>query len=69
MVALGRWEEFRMHVRAALEAGMPMDEIKEVLMQQGVYCGVPAANTAFHHVAALAQELAAAGTEIKGNWR
>jgi 4-carboxymuconolactone decarboxylase len=69
MVALGRWEEFRMHVRAALEAGLPMDDVKEVLMQQGVYCGVPAANTAFHHAAEVARDLAADGVVVQGAWR
>ena len=50
MIALGRWEEFRMHTRAALvEGGMSKDDIKEVIMQQAIYCGVPAANTAIHH--------------------
>ncbi len=48
LLALGRFDELRMHVRAALEAGdLSMDEIKEVLLQQAIYCGVPAANTAF----------------------
>ena len=48
MIALGRWEEFRMHTRAALVEGkMSKDDIKEVIMQQAIYCGVPAANTAF----------------------
>jgi 3-oxoadipate enol-lactonase/4-carboxymuconolactone decarboxylase len=48
LLALGRFDELRMHVRAALEAGdLSMDEIKELLLQQAIYCGVPAANTAF----------------------
>lgn len=47
MVALNRGEEFKMHVRAALEHGMAPELIKEVLLQSAVYCGVPAANTAF----------------------
>jgi 4-carboxymuconolactone decarboxylase len=48
MVALGRWEEFRLHVGAALDGGaLSTDEIKEVVLQQAVYCGVPAANAAF----------------------
>jgi 3-oxoadipate enol-lactonase/4-carboxymuconolactone decarboxylase len=48
LLALGRFDELRMHVRAALEAGdLSMDEIKEVLLQQAIYCGVPAANTGF----------------------
>ena len=47
LLALGRYDEFRMHVRAALEGGLAIDEIKEVVLQQAIYCGVPAANTAF----------------------
>jgi 4-carboxymuconolactone decarboxylase len=48
MVALGRWEEFQLHVRAALQSGdLTEDDLKEILMQQAIYCGVPAANTAF----------------------
>ena len=49
MIALGRDEEFKMHLRAALEHGVTKDEIKEVLLQSAIYCGVPAANAAFHH--------------------
>ena len=46
--ALGRWEEFRLHVRVALEQkGFTEDELKEVLMQTAIYAGLPAANTAF----------------------
>ena len=48
MVALNRADEFRMHVRAALNNGVTRDEIKEVLLQTAIYCGVPAANSAFH---------------------
>jgi 4-carboxymuconolactone decarboxylase len=48
MVALNRGEEFRMHVRAALKNGVTREEIKEVLLQTAIYCGVPAANNAFH---------------------
>jgi alkylhydroperoxidase/carboxymuconolactone decarboxylase family protein YurZ len=48
MVALGRWEEFQLHVRAALETGdLTPDDVKEILLQSAIYCGVPAANTAF----------------------
>lgn len=44
----GAWEEFRLHVRAGLEQkGFSEDELKEVLLQVGVYAGIPAANTAF----------------------
>ena len=48
MVALNRSDEFRMHVRAAINNGVTRDEIKEVLLQTAIYCGVPAANSAFH---------------------
>lgn len=48
MASLGRWEEFRLHVRAALEHGVEECDLKEVFLQVGVYAGVPAANTAFN---------------------
>jgi 4-carboxymuconolactone decarboxylase len=60
MIALNRSDEFRMHVRAALNNKVTRDEIQEVLLQSAIYCGVPAANTAFH----IAQEVFA---EIDGN--
>src|ERR1700731_3167002 len=47
LIALGRDEEFQMHVRASVAAGVSRDEVKEVLLQSAVYCGVPAANHAF----------------------
>jgi 3-oxoadipate enol-lactonase/4-carboxymuconolactone decarboxylase len=46
--ALGRWEEFRLHLRAALDGGMEWCEVEEALLQVAIYAGVPAANTAFH---------------------
>ena len=48
MVALNRSEELRLHLRAAANNGVSRDEIKEVLLQCAIYCGVPAANSAFH---------------------
>ena len=57
MVALNRGEEFRMHVRAAFNNGVTRDQIKEVLLQSGVYCGVPAANSAFHAAAEVFREI------------
>jgi 4-carboxymuconolactone decarboxylase len=48
LVALNRMDELAMHVRAALRNGLTPDEIKEVLLHSAVYCGVPAANSAFH---------------------
>ena len=47
LIALGRDEELAMHVRAALRNGLTEDEIKEVLLQSAIYCGVPAANRRF----------------------
>ena len=47
LVALNREHELAMHIRAALRNGVTSDEIKEVLLQSAVYCGVPAANGAF----------------------
>jgi 4-carboxymuconolactone decarboxylase len=67
MMAIGRWEEFEMHVRAALESGFPLAEVKEVIMQQAIYCGVPAGNTAFHRVERLVEELAAKGVAVNGD--
>ncbi len=53
MVALGREEELKLHLRAAANNGVTRDEIKEALLQTAIYCGVPAANSAF----ALAQQV------------
>jgi 4-carboxymuconolactone decarboxylase len=50
MVALNRGEELRLHLRASANNGVTQDEIKEVLLQCAIYCGVPAANSAFHAV-------------------
>jgi 4-carboxymuconolactone decarboxylase len=48
LVALNRDAELRMHLKAALSIGVTRDEIQEVLLQAAIYCGVPAANAAFH---------------------
>jgi len=47
LIAAGRLEELAMHLRAARRNGLSDDEIKEVLLQSAIYCGVPAANAAF----------------------
>ena len=48
LVALGRWDEFRMHARAALaHGGFSAADLQEIVLQQAVYCGIPAANAAF----------------------
>jgi 4-carboxymuconolactone decarboxylase len=46
LVALNREPEFRMHIRAALNNGVTTEEIREVLIHAGIYCGLPAANAA-----------------------
>ena len=48
LVAIGRFDELAMHIRAARRNGLSPEEIAEVLLQTAVYCGVPAANSAFH---------------------
>ena len=48
--ALGRWEEFRLHLKAGLEHELELCDVEEVLLQIGVYAGIPAANAAFHVV-------------------
>ena len=53
LIALNHHEELAMHVRAARRNGLSPDEIKEVLLQSAIYCGVPAANRAF----AIAQQV------------
>jgi 4-carboxymuconolactone decarboxylase len=57
MLALDKWDEFRMHVRAAVvEGGFSAEDIKEIILQQAIYCGVPAANHAFKEAAAILAE-------------
>ena len=56
LIALGRMDELPMHVRAARRNGLSEDEIKEVLLQSAVYCGVPAARTAFAVAARVLEE-------------
>jgi 4-carboxymuconolactone decarboxylase len=53
LIALNHHNELAMHVRAALRNGLSPDEIKEVLLQAAIYCGVPTANSAF----AIAQKV------------
>jgi len=58
MIALDKWDEFKMHVRAALaEGGFSTDDIREIVQQQAIYCGVPAANHAFKLAAEIVAEL------------
>ena len=58
MVALGHWDEFNLHVGAALRSGdLDAEDLKEVLLQSAVYCGVPAANHAFKEARAILESL------------
>ena len=57
MMALGAWDEFKLHVRAALtEGGFTADDIKEIILQQSVYCGAPAGNHAFKEAGEIIKE-------------
>jgi 4-carboxymuconolactone decarboxylase len=61
LVALNRPDEFRLHLRAALTNGVTKDEIKEALLHAAIYCGVPAANSAFHAAQEVFSETKAKG--------
>lgn len=65
LAALGHFDEFSMHVRAALRNGVTPDEIKEVILHTAVYAGVPTANRAF----ALAQDVLVGAGAIAGESR
>ena len=64
MIALGRWEEFRLHIRAALNNGVSVDEIKEVILHSAIYAGLPAANSAFAEAVEVLKEC---GVELGGS--
>jgi 4-carboxymuconolactone decarboxylase len=57
MIALAAWGEFRLHVRAAFNNGLTKDEIKEVILQAAIYCGVPAANHAIKEAEGVFAEM------------
>jgi 4-carboxymuconolactone decarboxylase len=59
-IALGAWEEFRLHIRAAINNGLTQDEIKEVIIQSAIYSGVPKANHAFKEAGDVLTEIDAA---------
>jgi 4-carboxymuconolactone decarboxylase len=65
MVALNRGDEFRLHLRAAFNNGVTRAEIKEVLLQTAIYCGVPAANSAFHMALEVFAEIDAAAVKYR----
>ena len=61
-LCLGRWEEYRLHVRAGLASGdLDEDSLKEILLQAAVYAGIPAANTAFKEAREVIDTLGKAG--------
>jgi 3-oxoadipate enol-lactonase/4-carboxymuconolactone decarboxylase len=55
-IAMGRWEEFDLHLRAGLQNELETIELEELLLQCAIYCGVPAANTAFHRAQAILRD-------------
>lgn len=57
LVALNRADELRMHIRSAFNNGVTREQIQEVLLQCAIYCGVPAANSAFHSAEAVFAEM------------
>jgi 4-carboxymuconolactone decarboxylase len=57
LVALNRNEELALHIRAALRNGVTVDELKEILLQTAIYCGMPAANSAFGVAARVLAEM------------
>jgi 3-oxoadipate enol-lactonase/4-carboxymuconolactone decarboxylase len=54
--SMGRWEEFRMHLQAGIADDLEWGDVEELLLQTGVYAGLPAANTGFHIAAELKRE-------------
>ncbi len=56
MIALNRPDELRLHLRAALNNSVTHEAIREVLLHSAIYCGVPAANSAFHIAAEVLAE-------------
>jgi 4-carboxymuconolactone decarboxylase len=57
LIALNREAEFRMHVRAAIRNGVTVQELKELFLHSGIYCGLPAANAAYHSAEEVLAEL------------
>ena len=63
LIAVNQKDELRLHIRAAFNNGVTRDEIKEVLLQSAVYCGVPAANSAFHIAGEVLAEMDQSATK------
>ena len=64
LIALNREEEFRLHIRSSRNNGVTRDQIKELLLQSAIYCGVPAANSAFRVANEVFQEMDKEGTPV-----
>ena len=68
LVALGRWKEFRFHARAALtEGGFSIDDLNEIVLQQAIYCGVPAAHAAVEEIRGALEELRTSASPQAGS--
>jgi 3-oxoadipate enol-lactonase / 4-carboxymuconolactone decarboxylase len=57
LIALNRETEFRMHIKAAVRNGVTVEELKELFLHSGIYCGLPAANAAYHCAEEVLREL------------
>ncbi|MDN5408522.1 MAG: carboxymuconolactone decarboxylase family protein, partial [Pseudomonas sp.] len=57
LIGMNRNEELKLHLRAAANNGVTRAEIKEVIMQSAIYCGIPAANATFHLAESVWDEL------------
>jgi 4-carboxymuconolactone decarboxylase len=57
LIALNREAEFRMHVKAAIRNGVTVEELKELFLHSAIYCGLPAANAAYHSAGEVLKEL------------
>lgn len=64
MIALGRWEEFNLHVVAAFNNGLDEEDLKEIILHCGCYCGVPAGNHAFAEASATLAKIGRAPRPI-----
>ncbi|MBF7141759.1 MULTISPECIES: 4-carboxymuconolactone decarboxylase [Pseudomonas] len=62
LIGMNRSEELKLHLRAAANNGVTREELKEVIMQSAIYCGIPAANATFHLAESVWDEL---GVESK----
>jgi 4-carboxymuconolactone decarboxylase len=67
LAALGHEEEFKLHVRASVNTGCSREDIKELLLHAAIYCGVPAANSAFRMAREVYEEMDSAGSGGTGS--